>query len=187
MPTSASEAIPYIVEFLREEVPHPKRILDVGVGFGKLGFLIRDYFEAKDHLRLTKDEWRIKIVGIEIYRKYISELQKYIYDQILIGDVFDKLPTLGKFDVALLGDILEHFEKEDGHRLLAELFKHTKNIVVSTPSGYKAQSRIGGNSNEAHKSGWTMKDFKRYSIVKEKSIPRIRRKENVLVVFLRQS
>jgi 2-polyprenyl-3-methyl-5-hydroxy-6-metoxy-1,4-benzoquinol methylase len=125
-------------------------------------------------------------VGIEIYRKYISTLQKYLYDQILIGDVFDTLPALGNFDVALLGDIIEHFEKEDGHRLLAELFKHTKNIVVSTPYGYKAQPRIGGNSNEEHKSGWTMKDFKRYMIVRQKKIPRIRRKENVLVVFIRQ-
>ena len=187
MRTSASEAIPYIVEFLREEVPHPKRILDVGVGFGKLGFLVRDYFEAKDQLRLTKNEWRIKLVGIEIYRKYISTLQRYLYDEILIGDVFDTLPTLGKFDVALLGDIIEHFEKEDGHRLLAELFKHTKNILVSTPYGYKAQGRIDGNINEAHKSGWTMKDFKPYTVVKQKKILRIRRKENVLVVFLRQT
>lgn len=187
MSTSASEAIPYIVEFLREGVPHPKRILDIGVGFGKLGFLIRDYFEAKENLRFSKDDWRIKIVGIEIYPKYISKLQKYLYDQILIGDVFDKLPTLGKFDVVLLGDIIEHFEKEDGHRLLAELFKHTKNIVVSTPYGYKAQAKIGRNNNEAHSSGWTLKDFKRYTIVKQKKIPRIRRKENVLVVFLRPS
>lgn len=187
MPTSASEAIPYIVEFLREEVPHPKRVLDVGVGFGKLGFLIRDYYEAKENLRFSKGEWKIKIVGIEIHRKYISPLQRHLYDEILIGDVFDKLPALGRFDVALLGDIIEHFEKEEGHRLLAELFKHTKNIVVSTPYGYKAQAKIGGNNNEAHKSGWTSKDFKRYTIVKQKKIPRIRRKEHVLVVFLRLS
>lgn len=186
MPASASETLPYIVEFLREEVPHPKKILDVGIGFGALGFLIRDYYEAKEGLRFSKDEWKIKIIGIEIYRKYISNLQRYLYNQILIGDVFEKLPTLGKFDVVLLGDIIEHFEKEDGHRLLTELFRHTKNIVISTPYGYKAQGKVGDNIHEAHRSGWTLKDFNRYKIVKQRKIPRIRRKENVLVIFLRQ-
>ena len=186
MPASASESLPYIVEFLREEVPNPKRILDVGVGFGALGFLVREYFEAKEHLRFTKAGWKIDLVGIDIYKKYISVLQRHLYNRIIIGDVFEVIDSLGMFDAVMMGDIIEHFTKSDGHRLIRELFKHTTNILISTPYGYKRQGAIGTNRHEAHKSGWTMNDLRRYHVTKKKVIPRIRRDERVLVVLIQQ-
>ena len=186
MPASASETLPYIIEFLRDEVPDPKRILDVGVGFGALGFLVREYFEAKEHLRLTKAEWKIELIGIEIYKKYITLLQRHLYSRVIIGDVFNVVDSLGMFDAVMMGDIIEHFTKSDGHRLIGELFNHTKNILIATPYGYKRQGAIGKNGHEAHKSGWTMNDLKRYRIVQKKVIPRIRRDEQVLVALLQQ-
>ena len=186
MPASASESLPYIIEFLREEVPNPKRILDVGVGFGALGFLVREYFEAKEHLRFTKAEWKIELIGIEIYKKYVSVLQRHLYNRVIIGDVFKVIDSLGMFDAVLLGDIIEHFTKNEGHQLLKELFNHTKNIFIATPYGYKQQGAIGTNKHEAHKSGWTLSDLKRYRVIKKKVIPRIRRNERVLVVLIQQ-
>ena len=43
MPTSWYQAIPSIMEQI--EYQRPKSILDVGVGFGKYGLLIRDILE----------------------------------------------------------------------------------------------------------------------------------------------
>ena len=186
MPSSASETLPYIIEFLREEVPNPKTILDVGMGFGALGFLVREYFEAKEHLRFTKADWQIELVGIEVYKKYISVLQRHLYNRVIIGDVFEVIDTLGMFDAVMMGDIIEHFTKRDGHRLLRQLFTHTKNILISTPYGYKRQGAIGKNRHETHKSGWMMNDFGGYRVIKKKVIPRIRRNESVFVALLQQ-
>jgi hypothetical protein len=185
MPSSASESIPYIIEFSREIIPKPQRILDVGVGFGKFGFLIREYYEAKEFNRFKKDDWQIELVGIEIFEPYITELQKIIYNQIIIGDVFEKIKTLGKFDLAFLGDILEHFEKDAGCKLLNQLLEHTQYLLIATPNGFLKHEISGGNVREMHKSGWTLKDFENYQIVKSIVIPRIRKNEEILIVMLK--
>ncbi len=185
MPTGASESYPYIIEFARELVPQPRRVLDVGVGFGSLGFFVRNYFEAKEHFRFTKREWKIKLIGIEIHRSYIQSLQKQIYDSIVIGDVFDVAEKLGTFDLIFLGDIIEHFSKRQAHRLLSLLLRHAKVVIIATPLGFKKQGVVGRNVHEAHKSGWLLKDFKQYDIAKKAVVPRIRKNEKVLVVALR--
>jgi hypothetical protein len=185
MPTGASESYPYIIEFARELVPQPRRILDVGVGFGTIGFLVRNYFEAKDHLRFSKRKWKITLIGIEIHRSYLQSLQKQIYDSMIIGDVFDEVEKLGTFDLVFLGDIIEHFSKSEGHHLLSLLLQRAKYVIIATPLGYKKQGAVGRNVHEAHKSGWVLKDFKRYRIAKSAAVQRIRKKEKVLVVALR--
>ncbi len=185
MSTGASESFSHVIEFARELVPHPRRVLDVGVGFGSIGFLVRNYFEAKEHLRFSKRQWKIELIGVEIYRGYIHSLQKDIYNSIIIGDVFDEVEKLGAFDLVFLGDIIEHFSKKQAHRLLSLLLHHAKVVIVATPFGFKKQGAIGRNVHEAHKSGWVLKDFKRYYIAKSAAVQRIRKKEKVLVVALR--
>jgi len=184
MPSSASESIPYIIEFAREIVPKPQHILDVGVGFGKLGFLIREYYEAKEFNRFQKKDWQIEIVGIEIFEPYITEMQKIIYNKIVIGDVFEQIKKLGNFDIAFLGDILEHFEKDRGYELLDELLMHSKYLIIATPNGFLKHEASGDNLHETHMSGWTLKDLDNYQVVKSAVIPRIRKNEEVLVVMM---
>ena len=48
MPSSASETIPYLLEFTRKNRPQLKTVLDIGIGFGKDGFLLREYFDVKE-------------------------------------------------------------------------------------------------------------------------------------------
>ncbi len=43
MPTSWYQVIPHILDLLQNE--QPRSILDIGVGFGKYGLLIRDTLE----------------------------------------------------------------------------------------------------------------------------------------------
>lgn len=185
MPSSASESIPYVIEFAREIVPKPQRILDVGVGFGKLGFLVREYYEVKDSNRFKKNDWQIELIGIEIFDPYITDLQKIIYNKIIIGDIFKVMKTLGKFDITFLGDILEHFEKAKGHNLLDQLLKHTQCLIITTPNGFLNHETSGDNIYESHKSGWVLEDFENYQIVKSIIIPRIRKSEEVLVVAIK--
>lgn len=186
MPSSAAETIPYIIEFIRKNRPDLRSVLDVGIGFGKGGFLLREYFDAKRDQHFQPSSWQLKITGVEIYRPYISSLQRLIYDEIKIGDILELLPGLGKYDLAILSDVLEHFPKEKGFRLLSELFKHVEEIVISTPLGFKAKSVKRENPHEAHLSGWIPDDFGDYSIIDQATVPRIRKREKELIVYLRK-
>lgn len=186
MPSSASETIPYLIEFIRKNRPHLKSVLDVGVGFGKDGFLLREYYDVKEWHNYKPETWQLKLTGVDIYNGYISELQRMIYNKIIIGDIIDILPQLGTFDLAVLGDILEHFTKKEGYSLLDMLFDHVEDIAITTPYGFRKHQGTKENQHEEHKSGWTLKDFKKYHVLDCAKIKRIRKNEQVFVVYLQK-
>ena len=93
MPSSTSESIPYEIEFIRKNKPQLHSVLDIGIGFGKGAFLIREYFDIKEKNLYKPKDWQIQITGIEIFPDYLSELQKILYNKIIIGDIVHILPT----------------------------------------------------------------------------------------------
>ena len=110
----------------------PKSILDVGVGFGKYGYLSREFLELWDG-REEYCVWKRRIDGIEVFKDYITPIHEFIYDHIYIGDAVDILPTLEiKYDLILLIDIIEHFDYERGMKLLEECMKRGRNVIIST-------------------------------------------------------
>ena len=90
MPSSSPVSIAYMIGLMRKITKKPKNILDIGIGFGKWGFLIREYYEIRNK-RINKKEWKVRIEGIEVVPKYISKIQKIIYDKIIQKDVFSVL------------------------------------------------------------------------------------------------
>lgn len=46
MPMSAYHCLPYVLELLI--TARPARVLDAGAGFGKYGFLLREYLDVMD-------------------------------------------------------------------------------------------------------------------------------------------
>jgi len=150
-------------------IPLPEfSVLDVGFGFGKWGFLIRDTFDVMAGQNFNKEDWKINITGVEIFDKCITSIQKKVYDKIIKKDIFKAIKRLGSYDLVILGDVIEHIEKEKAHSLLNKLFEHTENILVSTPLGFMPQGAWAGNENEIHKSGWELSDFKDYHVVEYK-------------------
>ena len=139
----------------------PKSILDIGVGFGKYGFLSREYLELFDGREKIWD-WKTIIDGIEIFQDYITPLQKMVYNQIDIGNVTDILPALEKkYDLILLIDVIEHLNFDEGEKLIEMSQLHAKNIIISTPKYFIQQPEMFGNPYEAHKSFFKKKHFKR--------------------------
>jgi len=124
-------------------------ILDIGVGRGKYGFLIREYFSDVN-----------KLDGIDIFEKYITDIHKNIYDNMLIGNALDM--EIGNYDVHLLIDIIEHWDKEETHNLISRLLKNG-NVIIATPNRFIQQGAYMGNEWERHKTFWSLDDFKRYS------------------------
>lgn len=157
MPTSYPENISRIITLIMEIGPHS--ILDAGTGFGKYGFLCREYLDVCRG-RFQKKDWQIKIDGIEGFEPYLSDLQRLIYDKILSGDIFEIFSKAEKqsYDLLLAIDILEHFEKRQGARFLQECIRIGRLVLVSVPIGY-AQGAVFGNLLEQHRAEWSKKDF----------------------------
>lgn len=157
MPTSHLYQVIDIMELIL--FTSPESILDVGVGFGKYGFLSREYLELWDG-RGKYCDWKIRIDGIEAYKDYITPVHRFIYNDMYIGDAIDILSKLKtNYDLILLIDVLEHFEKDRGATLLKECARIGRNILVATPHNIGTQMDAFGNPFEIHKFQWKKKDF----------------------------
>ncbi len=127
-----------IVEIVKEL--NPRTILDVGVGTGYYGELIRTALP------------KVKLHGIEIFEKYRNEKWKN-YDSVKIKDIRD-IPFIS-WSLTLMVDVLEHFTREDGLALLDRIHGY---VLVSTPRNYD-QGEVHGNIHQKHLSQWTEEDF----------------------------
>lgn len=166
MPTSPYVHIEYVVSILMQT--RPSSILDIGLGNGKLGFIARDLLDVCLNESYHKRNWRVLIDGIEIFEDYIQDHQRYIYNNIYIGDAFEVIDRLGSYDMVILGDVLEHFDKEKGWLLLDKCARHSNRyILVNVPLGNWDQPAIYGNEYERHRSVWSMEDFKGFTTCSE--------------------
>lgn len=162
MPSSRASSIPYVISVVTQI--QPRSILDVGVGFGKWGYLFREYTDIvkseTDFNRYRKDGWKIRIEGIEVFQDYVHQGHHFIYDKLHIGNVVDILPNIGKFDTIFFGDILEHLGLEDGKAILQIAMGHcNKCVILTTPKFETNQGNLCNNPLERHLSLWTKKDF----------------------------
>ncbi len=148
-----------IAEYL--SATRPSSLLDVGLGNGTLGFLARDLLDVMLGKRYRKEDWRAKIDGIEIFPDYVQDHQKAIYDEIYIGDAFEVIDSLGTYDMIMLGDVLEHFEKQKAWQFLDKCAAHAnEHLVIGIPLGANwIQPSIYGNPHEEHRSFWQPEDF----------------------------
>jgi len=175
MPSSRPNTIPTVIHLLRQL--RPESILDVGVGFGKWGHLFREYTDIQeaehDPARYQRQNWKVKIDGIEGYPEYLSEMHRYLYNQIYTGDALDLMKKLSSYDLIFLGDIIEHFDKPAGLELLRTAIAHArKAVIVSTPKYETGQADLCGNELERHRSLWRAKDFRQFNGVIVKTIDR---------------
>jgi len=173
MPSSRPNTIPTIIHLVRQL--KPRSILDVGVGFGKWGHLFREYTDIlqaeRNPRRYEKNNWEVRIDGIEGHAPYLTPMHNFLYDQIHVGDARSLIKTLPSYDLIFLGDIIEHFEKETGMQLLREAFAHAnKAVLVTTPKFETAQDDLCDNELERHRSLWTAKDFRSVSFAQVKTV-----------------
>ncbi len=139
----------------------PRSILDVGVGFGKWGVVAREYLEAwQGHYR--REEWQVRIEGIEIFEAYRNPVWNAVYDHVYIGDALELVGTVGHFDVALICDVIEHMDKPTGLQLLHRLLDSCDTVILTTPLSFWPQQEENGNQHEKHVSLWQPEDFQEF-------------------------
>ncbi len=156
MPTSHIGQINTILEIIT--TIKPKRLLDIGVGHGKYGFLSREYLEVSEN---TDDYTKktLQLDGIEAFPDYITDLQRQIYDQIFIGNAVDVIDTVGSYDLIMLIDVFEHFTYDDGMALLRKCVNKAKYVLISSPKKVEFQGAEYNNKFEIHQFEWNKNHF----------------------------
>jgi SAM-dependent methyltransferase len=158
VPSSSPYQLNEIAELIVLTRPHS--VLDVGIGFGKYGFLAREYLELWDG-RNRYDDWQHRIDGIEVFPRYVGSLQRAIYDEIYLGDALEILPRLDHhYDLVLLIDVLEHLPEEKGVALLDAARRVGRDLIVSTPRDIGHQGEVFDNPHETHHFQWTKRHLK---------------------------
>jgi hypothetical protein len=175
MPSSRPNPIPTVIHLVRQL--KPRSILDVGVGFGKWGHLFREYtdiLEAEhDPARYRRENWQVRIDGIEGHPDYLTEMHRFIYNEIFVGDARTLLRAADRYDLIFMGDILEHLEKNDGRQLLQDAReKANQAVILTTPKYETDQTDLCGNELERHRSLWSARDFRKFAGAVVKTIDR---------------
>jgi len=140
----------------------PETILDVGIGFGKWGFLAREFLETHND-RVFPAEWKIKIDGVEIFADYVKKFPwvSVIYDNVFIGDISGIVDSLPAYDLIIAGDVIEHIGKRTAIDTLNKLLsKAKKKFILSIPLGdWLGNKIVANNPYESHKSTWTASEL----------------------------
>jgi 2-polyprenyl-3-methyl-5-hydroxy-6-metoxy-1,4-benzoquinol methylase len=141
-------------------------VLDIGTGFGKFGFLAREYTDVWNG-RVSPDQWSVRITGIEAHEPYIGDLQRQVYDEIIIGDALQILQSKedNEWDLGICCDVLEHFEKEDGIAFVEQMDRVCRRIMITIPVKPAKQGSVHGNVYETHRSAWTREELEVYGKV----------------------
>jgi len=162
MPSSVPQAITHICnKILRNK---PKTFLDIGIGHGKWGFLVREYTDVWKSIMKREDN-EATIHGIEVYPGYIGPIQKLIYDKIFIGEannIIDDLP-IDVYDMIIMADVIEHMTKEIGSELLSKIYKKSKCAFITTPKNVIISGKsMNYNPYETHICEWSIDELSKY-------------------------
>ena len=124
-------------------------ILDLGCGKG-------------DPMLFLNRERKYYVMGIEIFPEYIKMCEKKMSHDVVIEYDLNKLDNFAmKFDIVLGLRILEHFDREDGVKLLdnMERIAHKQVIIVTPVEDFK-QTKYDNNEFQEHKYIWTPQELK---------------------------
>jgi trans-aconitate methyltransferase len=154
--TSTLYSTEWIIDRLRDIAP--SSIIDVGCGWGRWGFLAREFLEVWAH-RFTQDEWSLRIDAVDIHPGTWTPVHNFIYDETIQADVRYWRPAR-PYDVAICGDVIEHLEKAEGEEVLRRLLGWCPNLLLGIPLG-PGWLRSGhfGNDHEAHLAEWDTSDM----------------------------
>ncbi len=134
MPYSYSDYKIEIRFFLKKTIPVGAKILDVGPGAGT-------YLNLCQGLGYKMD-------CIEIHKPYINEFKlKEKYDNVYEGDILDF--DISKYEVIILGDILEHLNIKDAQDLINKITEKKIKCLVAVPYEME-QGELEGNVYETH-------------------------------------
>gem|GEM_PF-1456414 len=119
-------------------------ILDCGCGVGRWGYLL-------------KKKGIDGVVGVDIYRPYISQAKKY--ESVVLASIVFLPFKSGSFEVGLAVEVIEHLPKDQGFVFLQELKRVSKKVVLTTPKNFEPVF-FGDDHPETHRSVWKASEIR---------------------------
>ena len=153
---SMHDNVHYIMSLVNGKM-RPRSVLDVGMGWGKWGFLIRGQIDCCKH-GAQKQNWKTRIDAIEVFEPFVTDLHRYLYDNIYITD-FRTFQATTHYDLTIMGDSLEHVTPEEGKKFLKRAMQFSTNIIISVPGFKDSQGTRLGNVHETHRAWYKPADF----------------------------
>lgn len=103
---------------------------------------------------------RRSVVGVDRYLPSLTENRaRGRYAEHVQGDILSAPLQSLSMDAAVSLDVIEHFSKEDGLRMLDTMERVArKRVIVMTPNGFVPQA-ADHNPWQEHRSGWTVEEF----------------------------
>ncbi len=127
-------------------------VLDIGAGDGKWGRLLKTHCP-----KATAD-------AVEIHRPHAKDLEHArIYRQVFNTDARNLRMFSGgqRYDVAILGDVLEHMPERDAHMFVTALKLNVGRIYLTIPVTECLQDgNLLGNVYETHMYQWSDKEIR---------------------------
>jgi hypothetical protein len=134
MPFSTSVYKEETVEHLKSKFGSDSTILDVGAGAGYYSKHLREFFPNMD--------------AVEIFERYITDYNlKLKYNNVWVSDILKF--EFDRYDIILMGDVLEHIEESQGIELVQRLYPKCQELVIGIPFNAE-QGPWGGNIYEIH-------------------------------------
>ena len=133
----------------------PRTVLDIGAGKGKYADLI--------HFHINKN---IIIDAVEPTVSYASTYKLHEkYRSVYVKDIasFIRQDLKNKYDLCILGDVLEHLFLNEAIGVLDALAYKCKFLMVIWPTNLP-QDHEFDNAYEMHKSNFTIADLTRFNI-----------------------
>ena len=125
------------LDWVLNNVGREERILDVGFGGGVYGKILKAfYYEHID--------------GVDVWGENINEMGlNFIYDNIFIENVKDF--EFDRYDLIIMGDVLEHMSLEDSKTLLNKFINgKTSKLFILVQYMYENHNEWRGNPYEVH-------------------------------------
>jgi hypothetical protein len=115
-------------------------------------------------IRYVRGLDRLIKTGIDGYQPSIDvSKSNSIHDFYIKSELIEypKINPLKTFDVVLISDVIEHFEKDKALELIdAYEALATKMIILFTPNGFLPQGELMSNPWQVHRSGFKSDFFK---------------------------
>ncbi|MBZ4407678.1 class I SAM-dependent methyltransferase [Myxococcus sp. MISCRS1] len=124
-------------------------VLDIGCGSGSpLKHISHEFSRTVGVDGYTASIERSRAAGI--HQEY------HQLDLLQVGQHF----APKSFDAVIALDVIEHFDKPEGYRLLEMMESLArKRVVIFTPNGFLPQDEWDNNVHQVHRSGWEVYDF----------------------------
>ena len=97
-------------------------------------------------------------LGVERFEPYLVKSQAgKKHAEYLAADILTACRNFkdNSFDCVLALDVIEHFKKEEGLKILIEMERiAAKKVIIYTPNGFLKQKALDANDGQVHLSGW---------------------------------